>query len=123
MSLNSQGSTKKQNRPPSSARATPITSQAKRDCFLFRFKAGSESLDKVIPEIGLSNELEKRSGDAYWQELTSISLTPMAKIGLGQLFTFQFVSPCFEHQKPKQGEKKEKHDSMSFYGQVKFNFR
>ena len=48
----------------------------------------------------------------------------MAKVGLGQLFTFDFISPCFEKDAPrkKPWETTNKYDSMSFYGEVKFDF-
>ena len=95
----------------------------KRDTFLLRFKAGSEYLDKVIQEVNLFSELEKKASDKYWQDLSTISLTPCAKIGLGKLNTFEFVSPCFETAKPKSRKQQIKNESMSFYGQVTFNFR
>ena len=76
----------------------------KRDAFLLRFRKDStvkplkddKYLDKVIQETQLYKELKREAKDVYWQELTSISLTPMAKVGLGKLYTFEFISPCFE---------------------------
>ena len=75
----------------------------KRDAFLLRFKKEAkvkvnegEYLDKVIQEAQLFKELEREARDRFWQELTSISLTPIAKIGMGKLYTFEFTAPCFE---------------------------
>ena len=71
-------------------------------------------------------ELEKKATDNYWQEITSISLTPSAKIGLGKLYTFEFVAPCFEdpaNKVNKPSKRGPKQESMSFYGKVEFNYR
>ena len=50
-------------------------------------------------------------------------MTPIAKVGLGPLFSFDFISPCYEKNKPKSRAQEIKYDSMSFYGQVRFDFR
>ena len=57
--------------------------------------------------------------------ISSISLTPIARVGLGKLFTFDFVSPCFEKTDgvPISKEERNKRESMSFYGDVRFDFR
>ena len=69
----------------------------KRDAFLLRFKKGSEFFDKVLTEKGLTKDLQdKRETDLYVQDLDSITMTPIAKAGLGKLFTFEFIAPCFE---------------------------
>ena len=81
-----------------------------------RFKKGSKYVDKVLPEPNIMSELEKRAQSAYWQELESISLTPNAKVGLGVLFTFEFVAPCFEDKTAKSPKEAQKLGKMSFYG-------
>lgn len=97
--------------------------RTRRDTFLLRFRPGSDFLDKVITESNLFSEMSKQANDIFWKELTSISLTPMVKVGLGKLFTFEFVAPCFERERPKWGEDPTKNDSMSFYGEVRYDFR
>ena len=66
-------------------------------------------------------EIESKQ-DKYWQELASISLTPNAKIGMGKLFTFEFLAPCFDSEAPRNRRKTPDIDGMTFYGEVKFNF-
>ena len=46
--------------------------------------------------MNVASELDHKASDKYWQEISSISLTPNAKTGLGTLFTFEFIAPCFE---------------------------
>ena len=67
----------------------------------------------------------KSSLDIYWQQIKSISLTPIAKSGLGKLFTFDFVSPCFEKVDEPNLSKAEriKRQSLSLYGEIRFDFR
>ena len=55
----------------------------RRDAFLLRFRKGGDFLDKVIQEVNLYAELEKKASDKYWQEISSVSITPNAKTGLG----------------------------------------
>ena len=50
-------------------------------------------------------------------------MTPIAKAGLGKPFTFEFIAPCFETGKAKSKKEAIKKESMSFYGQVHYNFR
>ena len=107
----------------------------KRDAFLFRFKKEAKSKvnegerpDQVYQEaqlFGAKSELAREPKDRFWHELTSISLTPIAKIGLGKLFTFEFTAPCFEQIDKGNLTKKERmrREFMSFYGDVKFDFR
>ena len=97
----------------------------RRDTFLFRFKDSStdEFKDRIVQESNLGAELDKKLSERYWQELQSISITPNAPSGLGKLITFDFVSPCFETQKPLDKEDAKRMEKMSFYGQVKFDFR
>lgn len=87
-----------------------------------RFKKGAERKDKVILESDITRELEHKSSSSLWKELTSISLTPNAKTGLGKLFTFEFIAPCFETDKPKSQHDAKKKAKMSYYGRVKFDF-
>ena len=72
----------------------------KRDAFILRYSKESEFPDKVIQEEGLAKEF-KGEKEKYLQELASISLTPIAKFGLGKHFTFDFIAPCFEKGKAK----------------------
>ena len=74
----------------------------KRDAFILRYGKESEFPDKVIQEEGLAKEFkDKDEKDKCLQELASISLTPIAKFGLGKHFTFDFIAPCFEKGKAK----------------------
>ena len=74
----------------------------KRDAFMIRFKKGSEHFDKVVSEKIFEKEwADKGESEKYIQDLSSISLTPISKSGLGKLFTFDFIAPCFETSKPK----------------------
>lgn len=105
---------------------TQLDAKLKRDNFLIRFKKGSEYFDKIVQELNWQAELGKKAADKYWQEVTSISLTPGAKIGLGKLYTFEFIAPCFEDPAKKVNKPSKrglKQDSMSFYGKVDFDFR
>ena len=113
----------KQNRPLSRSQADSGVDRTRRDAFLLRFKPGGDYLDKVITESNLFSEMGKHASDPFWKELASMSLTPMVKVGLGELLTFDFVAPCFEHRKPKRGEDPDKYSSMSFYGDVRFDFK
>ena len=61
-----------------------------------RFIKGGEYQDKVIQEAAIYGEFERKPASKFWRELSSISITPIAKSGLGKLYTFEFVAPCFE---------------------------
>ena len=67
-----------------------------RDCFLFRFGKSDEFTDRMIPDFELIHMFQRRVGDKFFNELKSVSLTPVAKKGLGKYFTFDFIAPCFE---------------------------
>lgn len=76
----------------------------------------------MIIENDINRELEHSSKSSLWKELTSISLTPNAAKGIGKLFTFEFIAPCFETEKPKSQHDAKKKAKMSYYGRVKFDF-
>lgn len=97
--------------------------EKKRDAYILRFKQDNGFRDKVIQENQRGKELGKTASDPYWQELQSITLTPIAKVGLGKLFTFEFIAPCFEDKQPRSLKEKEKLEKMSFYGRVRFDYR
>ena len=117
----------------------PVTSSAtesvqefnrKRDAFIVRFQkgiGGKEGVcsDKVISEANWDRvDSRRRENDKYWQTVRSISLTPMAKFGIGKLWTFEFLAPSFEDVKPpKLGQFPKEETPMSFYGNVHFDFR
>ena len=46
----------------------------------------------------------------------------MVRIGLGKLFSFEFVSPCFETGKVKTRHQQIKNETHSVYGRVEFDF-
>ena len=90
------------------------------DCFLFRFKRkGVELADKLIPDFELIHMFSRRVGDSYYSDLTSISVTPVAKRGLGRHFTFDFLAPSFEEHKRGDDVRKD----ASFYGDVRFDYK
>ena len=127
ISLNSRESGKEsRDTGQASRKETSMDIKTKRDAFLIRFKNQSaDFVDKIITETNLFAELEKSESHKYWHKLSSISLTPNAKVGLGQLYTFEFIAPSFETKPAGKVSRKQqlKLESMSFYGQVKFNFR
>lgn len=89
---------------------------------MLRFRPGSDFLDKVITESNLFAEMGKNVNDIFWKELMSMSLTPMVKVGLGKHFSFEFVAPCFEREPQKWGKDPTKNETMSFYGDVRYDF-
>ena len=91
------------------------------DGFLIRFKAGSEYKDKVISDSLIHAEFDHRASHPFWQEITSISLTPIAKQGLGKLVTFEFLAPCFDEMN-NEDRKGFKNLELSKYGKVRYNF-
>lgn len=98
--------------------------RTRKDAFMMRFRPGSDFLDKVITESNLFSEMSKHTSDPFWKELMSMSLTPMVKVGLGELFTFEFVAPSFERGRPKKSTTDPyETESMSFYGDIRFDFR
>jgi hypothetical protein len=79
--------------------------RAKKDSFLFRFSRDPEATftDKVVSEKGLHQEFDRMGKDKeqFYKDLKSISLTPIAKYGLGkETYAFDFVAPSFEHINP-----------------------
>ena len=49
-----------------------------------------------------------------WHSLASISVTPVAKFGIGQLIAFDFLAPCFGDQQA---------DLLQYDGKIKFDFK
>ena len=93
-----------------------------KDCFMFRFHKNELYFDCLIPDFELINMFSKRANDRFFTELKSVSVTPVAKRGLGKHFTFDFLAPCFEeHQKHKRYDNL--HKKPSFYGEVKFDYK
>ena len=62
--------------------------------------------------------LQRRVGEKFFNDIKSISLTPVAKRGLGKHFTFDFIAPCFEPVKYGDNSRQ----VPSFYGEVKFDY-
>ena len=62
--------------------------------------------------------LQRRVGEKFFNDIKSISLTPVAKRGLGRHFTFDFLAPCFEPVKYGDNSRQ----VPSFYGEVKFDY-
>jgi hypothetical protein len=87
--------------------------------FLYRFITSSEqSIEAFKASVRTQKQFEKdfdenRYNEKFWQELASISITPVSKFGLGKLNSFDFLAPCFGYQK----------DMLQYYGEIKFNFR
>ena len=91
-----------------------------KDCFLFRFrKESKEFKDRLIADFELIHLLSRRVGDTFFSDLTSISVTPVAKRGLGRHFTFDFLAPSFEEHKKGDDLRKD----ASFYGDVRFDYK
>lgn len=80
-------------------------------------------MDKIVSEAGLYGEFKRIcTNQLFWEELKSVSLTPIAKYGLGKAtYSFDFIAPCFE--KAEKGFINQ-HDfqGMSFYGQAKYDY-
>ena len=75
----------------------------------------------MIPDFELIHMLgsQRRLGERFYTDLKSISLTPVAKKGLGKHFTFDFLAPSFEPHKKGDFDRK----SASFYGEVNFDYK
>lgn len=73
----------------------------------------------MIPEKELPKHLDYKATDDYWNQLESITVTPISTRGLGEHFTFEFVAPCYETVKEGTVERQEE----SFYGGIKFDYK
>jgi hypothetical protein len=54
-----------------------------------------------------------RVSDRLWQRLTSISLTPISKYGLGRIINFDFLAPSVG---------KDPDGLQQYYGEINFDF-
>ena len=65
------------------AKKSAFYAEQSKDAYLFRFKPGSSYLDRVVPAKELGKMLDYKVTDNYWNQLDSITVTPISNRGLG----------------------------------------
>lgn len=91
-----------------------------KDAFFYRYiddqkdENGKMCKYQVKSQEEFQKDTNIRSGDNLWKTLSSISLTPISKYGLGKLISFEFFAPSVGHDL--------KDGMLQYYGQIKFDY-